>query len=248
MSLFNITGTMQAAANTQSYIIPGGDLLTGGAVLQGFNINATLSASAGRWSCSTGPTAGQRCKSPAAPTPFRALGFYKAAGCKEWGDGTGYNSLGASSSIIINPTFDVPGGSPSNEFNLAGQVHNPNSALLDLGAATKNSSGSLTITNNGASTGQMWLHGQCIFSSVLITNGSTLIGSNLANGYYAYATLNLPLPTGFRVAGYIHQLRWRHHRPALQRHPASLVRVQKLIPIYSRKEGVIPFGQDRVFE
>ena len=27
-----------------------------------------------------------------------------------------------------------------------------------------------------------------------------------------------------------------------------LVRVQKLIPIYSRKEGVIPFGQDRVFE
>ena len=30
--------------------------------------------------------------------------------------------------------------------------------------------------------------------------------------------------------------------------PAHLVFVQKLIPIYSRKESVIPFGQDRVFE
>src|SRR5208283_5402948 len=28
----------------------------------------------------------------------------------------------------------------------------------------------------------------------------------------------------------------------------ELVPVQKLIPIYSRKEGVIPFGQNRVFE
>lgn len=184
-----ITGTVQAAPGTQSYVFAGGTPL-GTPVLRGINIAGQLSGSGTIvLGSSTNTVPGLQVTGTS--NTFTGTWLVQAGWLQGAGDGTqdGYNSLGtnAACAIVVDSGFVYPTGTGSNLFSATGQVFLTNNALLDLGPNLMNSAGTLTLTNNG----KMWLHGHCVFSAV------TINGTSLPNGYYPYATLANNFPDTF---------------------------------------------------
>ena len=183
---FVIQGTVQAAPGTLSYLNPAnsfsGDLakraLIIAAQLSGSGSVALLNATNSVPQYITGTS-----------NTFSGGWIVKAGWLQGAGDGTadGYNSLGTNSActFLVDPLWTPP---PT--FN-ANAVFTPGPALLDMGAATANCGGALTLTNGG----KLNLHGVVVFSAV------TIEGTPLAAGTHFYSELITNFPTSFAAGG-----------------------------------------------
>ena len=192
---FVIMGTMYAVPGTISYLNPADTFKSdgggnGGGELRAMVINSQLSGSGtlALLNATTNNSAG-------VPQPVTALGagvpqpitglsnnftgkWVVRAGWLQGvsdGNGGGYNSLGTNVACqyVMDPLWPVPSTFAS------GSTFIPGPAVLDMGSSLANCGGTLVLTNGG----QLYLHGNVIFSSVKIENFS------LANGTYTYATL-----------------------------------------------------------
>ena len=189
-----IMGTLYAVPGSTSYLLPA-DTLAGDAVQRGLIINSRLSGSGNIVllnATNNVPLAVQ-----GTSNIFTGTWVVRAGCLQGMGDGTndGYNSLGTNGAcnIIIDPNWVVP-----NTF-ASGSVFWSGPAILDMGPSLANCGGTLVLTNGG----QMYLHGNVIFSKVNIDTVS------LPNGTYTYAYLtntfttangyaaNYFTPTGF---------------------------------------------------
>jgi len=192
---YAIMGTMYAVPGTISYLDPadtfasdGGGI--GGGEFRALVINAQLSGSGtlALLNATTNNSAGvpQPVTANGAGVPqtitglsnyFTGTWVVRAGWLQGLGDGTGdgYNSLGTNVAChyIIDPLWQVP-----NTF-AAGSTFIAGPAVLDMGSSLANCAGALVLTNGG----QLYLHGNVLFSSVNIE------GFSLTNGTYSYATL-----------------------------------------------------------
>jgi hypothetical protein len=191
---FVIGGTISNVPGVTSYLFPGGYVPGAGpggqaSVTVALNIAGQLSGG-GTLAVLSGTNNLPGVQITGTTNTYAGGWVLQAGWLQGVGDGAndGYNSLGTNSScsIVVNPFFQVAttAGSGFSASNAVGYWTN---TVLDLGAATMNSAGSLTLTNGG----QMWLHGQCIFSAV------TINGTSLANGYYSFAMLTNAFPGCF---------------------------------------------------
>jgi len=169
-----LTGSMYANPGTTSYLNPGDSFAADG-TLRALVINSQLSGS-GSLAMLNGTNNVPQCIQGVSNT-FAGTWVVRSGWLRGNGDGTGdgYNSLGTNGSCqyIINPLWTVP-----NTF-ASGSIFFNGPAILDMGASLANCAGSLVLTNGG----QLYLHGNVIFSQVNIEKYS------LPNGTYSYATL-----------------------------------------------------------
>ena len=172
---FTILGTMQAAPGSISYLNPG-NTLSGDGTKRGLIIASQLSGSGGI-ALLDGNVAIPQIISGKSNT-FTGTWIVKSGWLQGAGDGTqdGYNSLGTNTAVVFR--VDPNWGLPSNFGSSA--VVNSGPSVLDLGsAALANCGGTLILTNGGA----LYLHGNAVFSSVVVE------GVSIPRGIYSYATL-----------------------------------------------------------
>lgn len=188
---FVIQGTMYANPGSQSYLNPA-DTFNQDTVSRGLIFQAQLMGS-GTLALLNGNSG------PAVPVPtpftgtsnnFTGLWIVKSGWLQGVGDGTsdGYNSLGTNPAVSfdIDPQWAPPQG-PGLVFTNGSTYFYNGPAVLDMGPSLANSGGSLFLTNGG----QLYLHGNVVFSNV------TVEGTSLARGTYTYSYLAATYPNNF---------------------------------------------------
>ena len=174
-TVFTITGEIQVASQSQSYICPADN--GGGAVkpLRGFNIAGQLTGNGTIVICQAGTNTAQQISGTS--NTFSGLWLVKAG----WLLGSATGSLGTNN-ITVDPGYVLP---------LDHSITNvPGPAIFDVNYDI-NSAGQLTLTNGG----MMNLHQNCIFGAVVIE------GTALTNATYSYATLAALFPNNFLPGG-----------------------------------------------
>src|SRR5215469_14340255 len=174
-TVFTITGEIQVASQSQSYISPADN--GGGAVkpLRGFNIAGQLTGDGTIVICQAGTNTAQQISG--ASNTFSGLWLVKAG----WLLGSAAGSLGTNN-ITVDPDYVLP-LDPS-------IINVPGPAIFDVNYDI-NSAGQLTLTNGG----MMNLHQNCAFGAVVIE------GTALTNGTYSFATLAGLFPNNFLPGG-----------------------------------------------
>ena len=222
-----ISGTVSNVPGVTSYIFAGGQPVAAeGAAAEPVEVNlaAALSGS-GTLVVYNGTNNAPRCQVTSAANTFTGTWLLQGGWLQGVGDGTqdGYNSLGTNSTcaIVVTQTFTARHRPVAAIFLTSARTPftTTNFSLLDLGSNIMNSAGTLTISNNG----QMWMHGNYIFSSRLyhqhwqshrLQSGRRLLLLHQSDQHVPQQL--------HRVARRLHHLRRRHHRPAVRRHPRCL--------------------------
>jgi hypothetical protein len=194
---FVIGGTISNVPGVTSYIFPGGYVPGAGpggqaSVIVAVNIAGQLSGG-GTLAVLSGTNNLPGVQITGLSNTYAGGWLLQAGWLQGAGDGTndGYNALGtnSTSSIVVNPLYQVATTAGSG-FSASNAVGFWTNTVLDLGAATMNSAGTLTLTNGG----QMWLHGQYIFSAVSINGVNLSATGGNGSGYYSYTTLTNMFP------------------------------------------------------
>lgn len=190
---YTIAGQIQAAPGTTSYLCTGNNDFAGEDTSRNFIISGQLSGSGTLVVCQGGIAQSNIVLSGNSNGTFTGQWIDRAG----WLVGLGTNSLGAFSSITIDPQW--PGfTSPPFDSSIAwnglfggsssGAVAGP--AMLEVWYDI-NSTGALVLTNGG----MMKLHQNCIFDAVEIE------GASLSPGTHPYSELASNFPNNFAASG-----------------------------------------------